>query len=59
MPPSLRATYILLGICLSAERAKALAFPLAIKLTTFDTFGSSRGLSLTELAIVFIFTTGM
>jgi hypothetical protein len=50
--------YLLLIIGLSAERAKALPIPLAFKLTNMDTRGASRAMSLTELAILSIFTTG-
>ena len=46
-------------ICLSADSAKALAFPLTLKDTSFHTLdASARGTSLTELAILFTFTMG-
>jgi hypothetical protein len=55
---SLRVPFFLLSIGLSAQRAKALPIPLALKLKTFDTFGASRGISFTELAALSIFATG-
>ena len=55
---SLRIAFILLSIGLSAQRAKALRVSLARELTSFCTEleGASRGISLTELVI--LFTTG-
>ncbi|KAN0118442.1 hypothetical protein V8E52_005172 [Russula decolorans] len=56
---SLRVPFFLLSIGLSAQRAKALPIPLALKLKTFDTFGASRGISFTELAALSIFATAI
>ena len=54
---SLRVACLLI-IGLSAGQAKALSIPLAHKLKTFDAFRASRGMWLTELAFLSIFTTG-